>query len=409
MRRSTWLILFVAWLGWVFDIMDTALFNFAKVPMLTEFLGGPDGYKAHGLTIEGRLQMVFLVGWAVGGLLFGVLADRWGRSRTMIATILIYCAFTGLTALCHSPEQVAVARFLTALGIGGEWAAGAALVAESVPNEMRARAAAFLQSAAAVGPAIAALVNLAIPAANWRWLFAVGIAPALVTVVIRSYIKEPEQPRTTEPFFTPLKELFSNPLTCRYALVALGIGFVGIAGAQNVSYWLPNLVKTVSTTLTPDELKDRMSQITWVFHIGTLVGVFAVPLLCDRFGRKATIFTFFILSPIAIYGATQGATDYGRLLLLAPLLSLFAIGVSAAFGLYFPELFPRRVRATGAGFAYNTGRILTAGTPIYTAFLATSLGGNILRAVLLTSATLLVIAIIALPFAPETKGKPLPD
>lgn len=411
MKRSYWLILFVAWLGWVFDIMDTALFNFAKVPMITEFLGGAEAYKAHGVAIEGRLQMIFLLGWSIGGLLFGVLADRWGRSKTMITTILIYCACTGLTALCQNAEQVAVARFLTALGIGGEWAAGAALVTESVPENFRAKAAAYLQTAAAVGPGLAALVNLYIPAANWRWLFVVGIFPALITVLIRAYIREPQPVSKTSQsgsFFSPLKELFAASQTRRYAFVALAIGFVGIAGAQNVSYWLPNLVKAVSEGFTPDQIKDRMSIVTWVLHIGTIAGVFVVPWLCVKVGRKQAIFSFFALCPVALMLATQGSSDYARLLIFAPLMSFFAIGVSAAFALYFPELFPRRMRATGAGFAYNTGRIFTAAVPPYTAWLTMAIGGSMMSGVFWTSITLVIVALIAFPFAPETKGQPLP-
>ena len=156
LNRTQWLILLVAWLGWVFDIMDTALFNFAKVPMMTEMLGRAQ-YKLIGPRVEGQIQTFFLIGWAIGGLIFGILADRWGRTRTLIVTILMYCALTGLTAFCRTPEQVMVARFLTALGIGGEWAAGAALVAESFPDDLRSIASSFLQSAAAFGPVFAAL------------------------------------------------------------------------------------------------------------------------------------------------------------------------------------------------------------------------------------------------------------
>ena len=126
-------MLLIAWLGWVFDIMDTALFNLARAPMLAELMPGKPTAQ-----VEGWLLTLLLVGWSVGGLIFGVLADRWGRVRTMVLTVLIYCVFTGLTAFCHSVEQVVVVRFITASGIGGEWAAGAALVAEAFPDKARA-------------------------------------------------------------------------------------------------------------------------------------------------------------------------------------------------------------------------------------------------------------------------------
>lgn len=409
--RYQWTVLFVAWLGWVFDIMDTALFNFAKGPMMKEFLGGEAAYKQIGPQIEGRLQFWFLVGWACGGLIFGVLADRWGRTRTMVVTILLYCLFTGLTALCQTPEQVAVVRFLTALGIGGEWAAGAALIAEAFPDWARPKAAALLQTAAAFGPAFAGLANMAVPAAHWRWLFVIGIAPALVTVLIRAYIKEPERaPRAEKPdFWSPVKELFAEAKWRKRAAVALLLGVVGIAGAQNVAFWLPNLVEAVSQGLTPDQIQWRKSIATYTFHIGTLAGVLAVPWLCGKIGRKKAILAFFVLAPISILAATFGGNDFGRLLLVSPLMSLFAIGVSGAFVLYFPELFPSRLRATGAGFAYNTGRIVTAFVPLYTGWLTGQMGGVVINAVLVTAVTLLAIGLIAIPFAPETKGQPLPE
>jgi MFS family permease len=175
LSRYQWLVLGVAWLGWVFDIADTALFNFAKGPMLDELLG-PGVDASFQASVDGKLLTVFLVGWALGGLVFGVLADKWGRTKTMALTILIYALFTGLTALCQTWEQVAVVRLITALGIGGEWAAGAALVAEVFPNKARAPAAGILQSAAAFGPVFAALVNFQVEPEHWRWLFLIGIA-----------------------------------------------------------------------------------------------------------------------------------------------------------------------------------------------------------------------------------------
>ncbi len=409
--RYQWLVLAVAWLGWVFDIMDTALFNFAKGPMLAELLAGATPEQT--AYIEGRLLTVFLIGWSVGGLFFGVLADRWGRTRTMIVTILIYTAFTGLHALCQSWEQLAVVRFITALGIGGEWAAGAALIAEVFPNKARAPAAALLQSAAAFGPVLAGLANLAIPAKDWRWLFLVGIVPALVTVAIRFGVKEPERwtharARQKGSFGTPIRELFSHPIWRRHAIVALALGVVGIAGAQNISFWLPNMVKAVNAGLSADAVQARTSYVTFSMHAGTLLGVLLVPWLCERFGRRPTILAFFLLSPLSILAATSGGGTYERLLLLAPLMSFFTIGVSAAFVLYFPELFPTSLRATGAGMAYNVGRIFAAGVPLLTAWFMGEAKGSPTEGVMRT-ALVLGIGIVVIPFAPETKGKALPE
>lgn len=407
--RYQWLVLAVCWLGWLFDIMDTALFNFSKAPMLTEMLGGADAYKLNGPATEGLIQMVFLVGWALGGLIFGILADRWGRTRTMVLTILMYCAFTGLTALCHSWEQVAVVRFLTALGIGGEWAAGAALVAEVFPDKARAPAAGFLQSAAAFGPALAATINLGLSAENWRWLFVVGIAPALITVLIRWKIKEPDRwKETATEARGSLKELFGTSNWRRNVLIASVLGIVGIAGSGNTSFWLPNLVKAVNKGVDAVIVQQRVSYATYTMQIGTLLGVLIFPWLCQKLGRKPAFALFFALSPLAIWLATIGANDYTAVLLFAPLMSFFTIGLSAGFVLYFPELFPTRLRATGSGFAYNVARIGAAPAPWLTGILIGGLAGSVGLGVA-AAGLIYLVGLAALPFAPETRGRALPE
>jgi MFS family permease len=411
-----WLILFVAWLGWVFDIMDTALFNFAKVPMLTDMLGEA-GYTARGPAVEGLIQTIFIVGWALGGLIFGVLADRWGRSRTMVLTILLYCAFTGLTSLCQTWEQVAVVRFLTALGIGGEWAAGAALVAESFPDTRRPLAAAFLQTAAAVGPILAATANLALAHESWRWLFVVGLVPAVVTVFIRKAVGESEPTKEVRSKASnPIRELFTNPKWRRNAIIAMVIGTVGIAGAGNAAYWMPNLVKEASAGMATEVVQARTSYITYAMHAGTLAGVFLFPWLAKVWGRKKALLLGFIAALSITYFALQGSPSYESLFFIAPAITLFAIGLSAIFGLYFPELFPASIRATGSGFAYNVARIAQAPLPMITGVLigAQTLAltmtapRNVAHGVAM-SALVYIIGLLALPFAPETKDKPLPE
>lgn len=403
-----WLVLTVCWLGWMFDIMDTALFAFAKVPMLTEMLGGPEQYKLHGPATEGLIQMVFLVGWAVGGLIFGILADRCGRTRTMVLTILLYCLFTGLTSLCHTPEQVAAVRFLTALGIGGEWAAGAALVAEVFSDKARAPAAGVLQSAAAFGPALAATLNLGLAAQSWRWLFVVGILPAAITILIRAKVKEPENwVQTTEEPRGSIAELFSNPMLRRNVIIASILAIVGIAGAGNTSFWLPNLVKSVSEGLDLAVIQQRTSYATYVLHIGTLLGVLFFPWLCQKMGRRPAFAIFFAASPFAILLVTVFAKSFAMLLLTAPLMSFFTIGLSSGFVLYFTELFPTRLRATGSGFAYNVARVGAAPFPWLTGLLISGIAGTVGLGVA-AAGFIYLLGLIALPFARETKGEPLP-
>lgn len=355
--------------------------------------------------------MIFLLGWSLGGLIFGIAADRWGRTKTLIATILLYCVFTGLTALCHSPEQVMVLRFLTGLGIGGEWAAGAALVAEAFPDRSRAPAASVLQSAAAFGPALAAVANLGLAHQGWRMLFVMGVAPAIMTVFIRFKVGHEEsapQPVKEEPEKFPLTELFQDRKLRRNAFVALAMGFAGIAGAGTVTFWLPNLVKAASVGMSASIITQRQSYATFSMHAGTLLGVILFPWLCEKLGRRPAFALFFALSPVSIWIAAQvaGMNGYASLLLAAPIMSFFSIGLSSGFGLYFPELFPKRVRATGAGFAYNMGRILTAPVPKWTGDFIKAQGGNV-GAGVIAAGMVFLIGLVALPFARETRGEAL--
>ncbi len=402
-----WTILFVAWLGWVFDIMDTALFNFAKTPMMADLLGA-DAAK-RGPEIEGLIQTIFIVGWAIGGLAFGALADRWGRGRTMILTIVLYCGFTGLTALCQTWEQVAVVRFLTALGIGGEWAAGAALVAEAFRDKNRPLAAAFLQTAAAVGPVLAATAALVLKDQSWRMLFLVGLAPALITVFVRAAVREGEVARPAEATAqNPIRELFANPAWRRNALIAMVIGTVGIAGAGNAAYWMPNLVEAASQGLAKGDIQARKSFVTYAQHGGTLVGVFLFPWLARLIGRRSALAIGFVCAPMVTWAMLRGNPSYEALIWIAPAISMLSIGLTAIFGLYFPELFPTRVRATGAGFAYNTARILQSPLPWLTGLLIGAEKSSPAHGVTM-AALVYVIGIVALPFALETKGRPLPE
>ncbi len=405
LTRNQWTVLLIAWFGWVFDVMDSALFSFAKVPMLTSMLGEAE-YKLHGAAIDGKIQALFLAGWAVGGLLFGILADRIGRTRVLVITILLYCAFTGLTALCTTPEQVACVRFLTALGIGGEWAAGAALVAETVPNKARAAAAALLQSAAAFGPWMAALINIGLRGQPWQYLFIVGIIPAIVCIFVRTRTHEPEHKKGSDKL--PIVEVLRQSPWRRHAIIGMIICAVCIAGTQTATYWLPNLVKEVSPNLSKAVVDTRTSVLTLVSHLGTLIGVFLVPAICNRLGRKKTLGFFYLATPIIVVLALGGGTSYTHLLIFFPVIFLFAIGISAAFPLYLPELFPSRLRATGAGLAYNVGRAFTIAIPVITGAISTRAGGSIATAVTL-SGTIYFLGIIALPFVPETVNQPLPE
>ena len=392
-------VLIIAWLGWVFDVMEASLFGLTKQPLLKEMLGEA-GYKANGTFWEGWGHTSMLLGWSLGGLIFGIVADRWGRSRTLVLTVGLYCLFTGLTSLCQNPQEILAARFLTGLGIGGEWAAGAALIAETVPDNFRARAAAFLQTAAAIGSIIGVFVNMSVGSLNWRWVYLAGIIPAIVCLVARFKL-EPDEPRASEKKFNPFLALIYTFPYNKNLLLAVMIGVVGITGGGILPFWLPNLVKEA---VPPADLKHWVNLSMIVLHIGTFAGVIVFPPLTDRFGRRPMFAIFGILAGIFLFLTATTAKSLPEILILAPITSFFALGLTAGFGLYFTELFAHRFRATGSGIAYNSARILSAPIPIWIGTTAKTSG---VAAAIGTVASIYIIMMIALIFAPETKGKPL--
>src|SRR5215471_5691080 len=207
--RYQWLVLMVAWLGWVFDSMDATLYSLVQRPAITELMGAGASDAQIGF-YSSVVFSVMLIGWALGGIVFGIVADYIGRTKALTATILIYSVFTGLSALSHTWWQLGAYRFVTGLGLGGEWAAGAALVAEIWPDHLRAKAGALLQSAAALGFFLAAVLNLWVGVISWRYVFLIGAIPAVIVMLVRMLVKEPEvwvkaQKRRDE--FT-LKKLF---------------------------------------------------------------------------------------------------------------------------------------------------------------------------------------------------------
>jgi MFS family permease len=411
-------VLIIAWLGWVFDVMEASLFALTKQPMLKEMLG-EEGYKRVGTAWESYGHNGMLLGWAAGGFLFGIVADKWGRSKTLILTVGMYCVFTALTSFCHTPSQVVGARFLTGLGIGGEWAAGAALIAETVPNDFRARAAAFLQTAAAIGSIIGVFVNMAVGSMNWRFVYLAGILPAIICLIARFNL-EPDKPTEQEKKSNPLWELLTTAPYNRNLLIAAVIGVVGITGGGILPFWLPNLVKPVVENLDHGLAKIVIDQhvASWknfsiiALQLGTLGGVLVFPPLTDRFGRRPMFAIFGACAGIMLFLTATQAKTLPLIFILAPITSFFALGLTAGFALYFTELFSHRFRATGAGIAYNTARIMNIPVVLYIGEIGKqSAAGKIdaggVATAIGTVSSIYVLMLVALIFAPETKGKVL--
>jgi MFS family permease len=414
-----WLVLVVAWLGWVFDSMDATIYALVLHPALAELLPSsadgsiqPDRVAWYG----GIIFSIFLIGWTIGGIAFGILADRIGRTRTLMITILIYATFTGLAALSEAWWHLAAYRFLTALGIGGEWAAGAALVAEAWPEDKRATAAGILQSAWGVGFFLAAGFNLALSHYGWRLLFLVGVLPALVAVLVRLLVKESDQWIKARSTVTAdrfglramLRQIFTPPLR-RRTVVGSGLAFVAVFGLWGATNWTPTFVRGLADLqgVSPAGVTQSVSIAIMTLNVGAILGYLSFGPLADRYGRK-TVFAVMCLGSLVMLPVTfLGARTFSEMLMMLPLLGFFNNGIFSGFPIYLPELFPTALRATGAGFCFNAGRAVAAVGPFLTGHLASTLGsmGYAVSAI----ALVYLLGLVILAFAPETKGQPLPD
>ena len=416
--RYQWLVLLVAWMGWVFDSMDSTIYTLVLQPALQDLLRAQTGEVPSPSAVSlygGIILSVFLIGWAVGGVVFGVLADHFGRTRVLIWTILVYALFTGLAALSRTWWELAFFRFVTALGIGGEWAAGAALVAEVWPESKRAKAAGLLQSAWAAGFFLAALINLLLRHQGWRPIFVVGIGPAVVALAVRIWVREPDRwltargmPRaSSRSSEAKLAELFS-PRHLRATLVGSGLAFVAVFGLWGATNWTPTLVRSlpVFDHAEAAAANAAVSYASMLLNLGALGGYISFGPMADKFGRRPVFGLMCLGSLIMLPSAFLTPRSYGTVLALLPVLGFFNNGIFSGFAIYFPELFPTRIRATGAGFCFNVGRVLASTGPFLTGYMVTQLGsfGRAASSV----ALIYLFGLVILWFAPETKGHPLP-
>jgi MFS family permease len=405
-----WLVLLVAWLGWVFDSMDAMIYAQVMTPALKELLATHASARNIGW-YGGIIFSIFIVGWALGGILFGVLADYLGRSRTLAMTILVYAVFTALAGFSHTWWGLGIYRFLTALGVGGEWAAGATLVAEVWPESLRVKGAGLLQSAWGFGFFLAAGINLLLSSFSWRVMFFVGIIPALVAVVITLKVHEPErwaslhhQAKFPGSERLTILALFS-PETRRDTLVGTSLAFVAVFGLWGATNWTPSLITEL---LRPQHLDTitiarKVSFAVMSLNGGAILGYLAGPLIAEWWGRRAMFQLLMLGSALSLPATFLLAASFSTAMWLLPFLGFFTNGIFSGFPVYFPEIFPTRIRATGAGFCFNAGRVFAASGPFLTGYLVLHLGTFARAASLIT--LIYVLGLLILPFARETKGK----
>jgi MFS family permease len=413
--RSPWrqlssyqyLVLATAWLGWTFDSMDATIYSLVMTPAIRELLGAR-GDPARIGWYGGIIFATFLIGWAVGGVTFGLLADYLGRSRTLVITILIYAIFTGLAGLSHTWWQLALYRFFTALGIGGEWAAGATLVAEVWPESLRVKGAGVLQSAWGAGYFLGAGAYLLLSAQSWRLMFFVGMLPAVLAVFVRLKVHEPDKWKQARDSAggPKISELFT-PALRRGTICGSALAFVAVFGLWGATNWTPALITELlrARRLSPGTVARMVSYAVMCLNCGSIAGYLSFAPMAERWGRRPAFFVMLLGSAIMLPAAFLLPSSYGAALLVLPLLGFFSNGIFSGFPIYLPEVFPTRIRATGAGFCFNVGRFLAAAGPFVTGYLVVHLG-TFARAA--SSIALIYVAGMAvLPFARETKGKAL--
>lgn len=402
--------------AWMFDAMDLQIFTLILFPTVSELIRSNDpGAVAY---TGGVIVGLKLVALGLGGVAFGVAADRVGRAKTMIITVLIYSVFTGLSALAHSWWQLAVLQGLAGIGIGGEWAAGTALVVETWPERTRPQALQIIQMCFAAGFFLAAAINFIIGPMGWRYVFAVGAAPALVTVFVRLFVPEPQRwiairdhrlsatrAGSNDTAFASFLSLFAPPIRRRVIVglsVATSMMIGAFGGATLLPIWVRGLVggdPKLAVTVT--------SQCFMLMNVGGVVGYLALMWLNDTIGRRWSFFLMSVGCAAAnLFMFTEIGTSVG-LLRFAVVYGFFAVGGFGTFAVYLPELFPTRIRASGQGLCWNAARILTAVGPIaigaiVNAFHSTSTAGATLSVVYL-------LGLVAIWFGPETRGTPLQD
>jgi MFS family permease len=399
---AQWKVLFAAMVGWMLDAMDFVLYLMAITTLRQEF---PEFDDRH----AGLVTTITLLTSATGGLIFGIVADRIGRTRALTATILIFSFCSLGAATSQSWIHLAAWRAVLGFGMGGEWASGAVLVSETWPAEHRGKAIGIMQSGWALGYLLAALLALVVlPSLGWRWLFALGLVPALFTLWIRRQVSEPaiwSARREEARRANPLTEIFGSALRYRTVMATLLAASV-LFGYWGVFTWLPRFLGA-ETELGGAGL-DTRSVSGWVIptQLGAFLGYLSFGFISDRLGRRLSFILFMVLAAglVPFYG--QMARYPSVLLLVGPLLGFFGHGYFSVFGAMLSELFPTRVRATAQGLTYNLGRGLGALAPYTIGSLASTQG--IGSALALTSAFFLLGAVLIL-LIPETCGKQLED
>jgi MFS family permease len=413
---AVWSALASACTAWMFDAMDLQIFTLVLFPSVSDLIGSANPAV---VAYTGGI----IVGWkllalGLGGIVFGVAADRIGRAKTMILTVLIYSVFTGLSSLAQSWWQLAILQAVAGIGIGGEWAAGAALVAETWPERTRAHALIIMQMCFAAGFFLAAAINLLVGPIGWRYVFAAGAAPALVTLLIRFFVREPARwiavrdrsrdlARTgvADHAISTLIDCFGPGIRRRTIvglLVAVSMMLGAFSGATLLPIWIRDLAASDARLAV-----SVTSRCFMLINVGAVLGYVALIWLNEAIGRRRSYFIMALGSAAASLFMFTRIETGDWLLWFAPIYGFFVVGGFGTLAVYLPELFPTRIRATGQGFCWNAARVLTAAGPVAAGgIVGASSSAHAAGAI---AAAVYLIGIVAIWFGPETRGIPLQD
>jgi MFS family permease len=506
LNRYHWYVLVICALGWMFDCADQQIFTASRSIAMSDLIqfkpssysGSIDEYRNY---IGSWATTLFMVGWATGGLLFGTIGDKWGRAKTMALTIFLYATCTGLSALAHNWQEFALSRLITGFGVGGEFAAGASLVADVMPQKARAQALGLLQALSAVGNIIGAgMLQVASWLANgeehwkWRYLYWFGALPAIVAVLVMARMKEPETwvqakkaaARGEGKQMGRIGDLFTDPRWRRNTLVGLALAISGVIGLWSISFYSPELIDSsfpkMSTEtgtriaavliesdsalsaavsgFNPEDKKaytnllnrtvsrgekvpgdpsavrlsaERKAKMTELLshqmpkaqidtlkskalilqQCGAFVGMIGFSILATRIGRRWTFAISFVAAWASIYIVFLGFHRPEQIWYLYPLLGVCTLLPFGGYAVYFPELFPTRLRTTGTGFCYNVGRYVASLGPLAFASVAATLVGRFdtpaFRVAALIVSSIYIVGIVAAFCGPETMDQPLPE
>jgi MFS family permease len=430
-------------LAWLFDCLGQQVFIIARSPAMAALM--PAGTPPETLKEWGsNTTAIFVLGWATGGLIFGAIGDRIGRARTLAITVLLYGLCTGLSGFSTGITDFCVYRFITGLGVGGVFGLAVALCADSLPDLARPHALGLLQSLSAVGNIIAGLTAVALgsyaalhpdAASPWRSLFMFGALPALVCVYFQFRVKEPEkwvkaraQGKIDGVRFGSYASLFGEARWRKPALFGMLLCVAGVVGLWGIGFFSPELVnyvigkelarQHVPASQIPGKRLMWVGMTMIVQNFGSFLGMLTFTKFAHNYGRKKVFAVAAVCAYFSTVAAFKFLTEPWEIFVLLPIMGFFQLALFAGFAIYLPELFPLRLRSTGTSFCYNVGRFVAASGPFVQGHLqaffargATTPEAKMdgFRNACCWVAAIYLLALIALPFLPETKGRPLPE